>query len=72
MMMNTFIVVNINPKLIPKKAYFSLQFDQEKNILGQSFERRAYWFAFKATRLFPIPTQIEWTKDGEHFADGSH
>ena len=24
-----------------------------------SFERRAYWFVLKATRVFPIPTQAE-------------
>ena len=27
--------------------------------LGYSFERRAYWFALKATMVFPIPTQAE-------------
>ena len=35
--------------------------------LEHPFERRAYWFVLKATKVFPIPTQAE---DGEHFANG--
>ena len=51
-MMNTFIIANITAHVrdyrinlcffIPKRPYFSLQFGQEQNILGHSFERRAY------------------------------
>ena len=40
-----------------------LQFGPEENILGNSFEKRAYWFVFKAATGFPIPTgrvEKEW------------
>ena len=54
------IVLKINLCLpTPKRPSFSLQFFQEQNILGHSFERRAYWFILKATRVFSIPTQAE-------------
>ena len=43
----------------PKRPFFSLQFDQKHNILRHSFERRAYWFVLKTTRVFPIRTQAE-------------
>ena len=33
-----------------------LQFGQEKNIPAHSVERRAYWFALKTARVFPILT----------------
>ena len=64
-MMSTFIIVNItsSPKdktmhfPIPKRLPFFLQFGQEQNILGHSFERRAYYFVLKANKVFPIPTQ---------------
>ena len=41
-----------------KKAFFP-QFGPEQNILEQSFERRAYWFVLKATKVFSIPSQAE-------------
>ena len=49
-MMNTFAIVNINLTceryksmlFHSKRPSFPLQFDQEQNILGQSFEGRAY------------------------------
>ena len=65
-MINAFIMVNIAPickKLedksmlasSKKRPFFSIQSGQEENILRHSFERRAYWFVLKATRLFSIP-----------------
>ena len=42
-----------------KKSFFSLQFSQGQIMLVHSFEIGAYWFAFKATRVFPIPTQAD-------------
>ena len=64
-LMNTFIIINIPPHVrdsswdklcfsIPKSPYFSLQFSQEQNIFGHLFERRAYQFILKATKVFPI------------------
>ena len=50
-----------------EKSFFSLQFLQGQIMLGHSFQRGAYWFVFKATRVFPIPTQEEQTENGEHF-----
>ena len=53
-LMNTFIIVSITPTYkrqfmgkvyafsFPKRPYFSLQFGEEQNILGHSFEIRAY------------------------------
>ena len=38
--------------------------------IGYSFERRAYLFVLKATRVFPIPTQAEQAEDGKHFTNG--
>ena len=45
------------------KNVFSLQFGQEKNILGHSLERRAYRFVLKATQgmmsLFPNTGRVQ-------------
>ena len=43
--------------LVYSKKTFLLQFAQEQNVLGHSFERRAYCFVLKATQgmVFPIP-----------------
>ena len=32
-------------------------------------ELTGYYFVLKASRVFPIRTQAEQTKDGEHFAN---
>ena len=39
---------------IPKRPYISLECGQEQNILGHSFERRAFQFILEATKVFPI------------------
>ena len=41
---------------LQKRPTFSIQFIQEDNKHGYSFERRAYWFVLKATRVFHIST----------------
>ena len=41
---------------LQKRPPFSIQFIQEDNKHGYSFERRAYWFVLKATRVFHITT----------------
>ena len=64
-MMSTCIIVNIIPTCkgsydlclcfsIPKSPDLSLLFCQEQNIIGHSFEKRAYQFVLKATMVFPI------------------
>ena len=55
---------------LSKKVFHLPSVGQAQNMLGYSFERRAYRFVLKATRVFPIPTQAELTEDGEHFANG--
>ena len=59
-MTKTFIIVNITLCFsTPKRPFFSLQFGLEQNILGHKFQRRAYQFVLKATKVFLIPTQAE-------------
>ena len=40
-------------------------------LLEHSFQKDLtdYYFVSKVTRVFPIPTQAEYTEDGEHFAN---
>ena len=49
-------------------AFGTLQFDQEDNIPGHSFERRAYYFFLKATRVFPI-LDSQSRQESERFAN---
>ena len=44
---------------LQKRPSFSLQFGQEENILGYSFETIAYWFVLKAARVFSITADRE-------------
>ena len=37
--------------------------------LGHSFEKRPQGFVLKATRVFPVPTQSEYTEDCERFVN---
>ena len=71
-MINTFIIVLIKIRaqiyaFLFQKVFFLLQFSQGQIMFGHSFEREAYWFVSKATRVFPIPTQAEQAENGEHF-----
>ena len=61
-MMNTFIRVNITPicnSLQDKSIFVHFKKAFPLTSLGHSFERRAYWFVLKATRVFPIPAQAD-------------
>ena len=42
---------------LQKRPPFSIQFIQEDNNHGYSFERRAYWFVLKASRVLHISTE---------------
>ena len=51
------VISQCGPLLVPSKKRSScpLHSGQEETISGHSFERRAYLFVLKATRVFPIP-----------------
>ena len=76
-MMNTFIIVNITPLLpyvrdsLEEKSMLKTSKEPSLSLhLGIDLkeELTAYWFVLKATS-YPIPTQVEQTEDGEHFAN---
>ena len=49
--------------ILYKRPSSPLQFEQEENIPGHSFEKGPYWFVLKTASVFPIPTnrvEREW------------
>ena len=70
-MMDTFIIFNITP--ISKRQFRGLIYASKKPSLHfgahSKEELTGYCFVLKTTRVFPIPTQVEKTDYGEHFAN---
>ena len=67
-------MVNMTAILLPqsffkKTTYLPLQFVQEENIHGQSFERRAYYF-FQSYWVSSIPTGRVLIVTLQYFANG--